>query len=84
MPTCDYCGAPGYGRYRHNDDDRWIDVCASHEPIGVKDFDAYHNSNDDIYPAERPERVHHEWKGYGKPSRHPKTERERANAPDRE
>lgn len=80
MPTCDYCGEPGYGRYLRNDSYEWIDVCAPHEPIGVSKFRAYHNSNDAIYPAEVPRQVFQAWSDIGKPSRRPRDERERANA----
>lgn len=59
MPTCDYCGAAGYARYRHRSG-AWIDTCRPHAPtVHVPAFAAgqrlyYHTRRHAAYPAAAP------------------------------
>lgn len=79
MPTCDRCGGPGYARYLHNAEERWIDVCGPCEPGNAHHLRAYHNATEDLYPADDPAEVYDEWYGSGKPSRAKVDERDRAS-----
>lgn len=51
-PTCDMsgCDDPGYARYRHRREDRWIDVCGPHAPSFTEL--SFHTINHLRYPAE--------------------------------
>lgn len=55
-PTCDLsgCDQPGFARYRHASEDRWIDVCAPHRPGGQKGLArlSYHTVHNKAYPAD--------------------------------
>lgn len=58
-PRCDLegCDEPGYARYRHNREDRWIDACAPHRPLGPERLTSYHTARHKQYPASTPSEV---------------------------
>lgn len=65
-PTCDIegCDQPGFARYKHRTEDRWIDVCAPHRPhFSSYNKYLYHTVRHGAYPAERPSHVR---KGHNK------------------